>query len=110
MSSILTDTKKLLGIAEDYTAFDADVILSTNSALAELTQIGVGPETGFSIASKTETWEDFIGDDPRLSMVQQTVYMMVRLSFDPPSTSYHTAAMKEQVTRLVWRLNAEVDV
>ena len=43
MESILTSIKKMLGIDEEYTHFDADVIMDINSVLMILTQLGVGP-------------------------------------------------------------------
>ena len=53
MESILTSIKKLLGIEESYEIFDPDIILYINSAFSTLTQLGVGPEKGFSITDKT---------------------------------------------------------
>ena len=47
--SILTSIKKLLGIAEEYKQFDADIIMHINSVFSILTQLGVGPSNGFSI-------------------------------------------------------------
>ena len=44
--SILTSTKKILGIAEDYTAFDMDVVTHITSAFSVLNQIGLGPVEG----------------------------------------------------------------
>ena len=49
MDSILTSVKKLLGLAEGYTAFDADLIMHINSVLMILNQMGVGPEKTFAI-------------------------------------------------------------
>ena len=62
MESILTSIKKLLGIAEDYEHFDQDIIMHINTVLAILTQLGVGPETGFSIADKSTKWREFISN------------------------------------------------
>ena len=45
--SILISTKKILGIAEDYTVFDLDIITHINTAFSTLTQLGVGPAEGF---------------------------------------------------------------
>ena len=46
MDSILTSVKKLLGLTEEYTAFDADLIMHINSVLMILRQMGVGPQEG----------------------------------------------------------------
>ncbi len=41
--SILTSTKKILGIAEDYIVFDLDIMTYINAAFSTLTQLGIGP-------------------------------------------------------------------
>ena len=104
-NSILTSTKKILGIDADYTAFDLDIITHINSALATLTQLGIGPTTGFMIEDATETWEAFLGTDLNLNPVKSYVYLRVRLLFDPPTTSYLMTSMKEQLQEIEWRLN-----
>ena len=64
--SILTSIKKLLGIDENYTHFDADIIMHINSVFSILTQMGVGPANGFSISGKDDTWSAFITDKPKI--------------------------------------------
>ena len=107
--SILNSTKKILGIAEDYTAFDLDIITHINSVFTTLQQLGVGPVEGFMIEDALPTWEHFLGDDKRLNSVKTYVYMRVRLMFDPPATSFAISSMQEQVKELEWRLNVQVD-
>ena len=60
MESILTSIKKLLGIAEEYDHFDSDLILHINSVFCTLTQLGVGPATGFRIEDDSSIWSDFV--------------------------------------------------
>lgn len=105
IASILTSTKKTLGISEDYTAFDEDIIMHINSVFSTLQQLGVGPVEGFSISDATTEWSEFLGDDPNLNNVKTYVYMRVRLIFDPPATSYLITSMKNQVEELEWRMN-----
>ena len=50
IDSILTSIKKLLGITEDYEHFDEDLIMHINSVFMILSQLGVGPASGFSIS------------------------------------------------------------
>jgi hypothetical protein len=107
LASILTSTKKTLGIAEDYTAFDEDIIMHINTVFSTLNQLGLGPAEGFAISDKTPVWADFIGTDNRLNNVKSYMYMRVRLMFDPPSTSYLIASMERQVEQLEWRMNTE---
>jgi hypothetical protein len=104
--SILNSTKKVLGIAEDYTVFDVDVIMHINTALSTLTQLGVGPAEGFTVEDAGDEWEDFVDpDDHQFNAVKSYVYLKVRMLFDPPSTSYLIAAQQKQIEELEWRLN-----
>lgn len=110
MESILTSTKKLLGITEEYTHFDMDIIIHINSAFAILTQLGVGPSEGFSIENEYPIWSDFISsDDKQFQMVKTYVYMKVRLVFDPPTNSSHLQALKDAVDEYEWRLNVAAE-
>lgn len=109
MDSILTSVKKLLGIAEDYTHFDQDIIIHINSVLMILTQIGVGPSSGFSIIDEESTWTDFVTDIKQIEAVRTYVYLKVRLIFDPPSSSAVMEAINRTVSELEWRLSVAVD-
>lgn len=106
MESILVSIKKLLGITMDYTAFDTDIIIHINSALATLTQLGVGPPEGFSIQDEADEWSDFIPEDSKnLESVKSYVYLKVRLLFDPPTSSATISAMNEMLHEYEWRIN-----
>lgn len=109
MESILTSIKKLLGIGEDYTHFDADIIMHINSVFAVLTQLGVGPSEGFSIEDDLTTWNEFLPDDPRLNTVKSYMYMKVKLLFDPPTGSTHAEAMNRVISEFEWRLNVAAE-
>jgi hypothetical protein len=106
--SILTSIKKILGLAEDYTAFDPDIILYINSVLSTLSELGIGPPTGFSIEDKTAEWVDLLGDDlPLFQDVRTYIGLRVRILFDPPATSFHLAAMESQIQEHVWRISVK---
>ena len=63
MEKILTSIKKQIGgIDEEVTSFDDQIVMGINMAIATLTQIGIGPSSGFMLQTKTETWSDFISD------------------------------------------------
>ena len=108
-TSILTSIKKLLGIAEDYTEFDEDIITHINSVFLNLTQLGVGPEEGFMIEDDTAVWEDFIDDSIQLQAVKTYMYLKVKLLFDPPLSSSVTESFTRMIAELEWRLNVAVD-
>ena len=113
--SILDSTKKMLGIDPDhdtgYDAFDMDIIMSINSALNVLTQIGVGDEDGFQITGSTETWNDFIPEEyvNRLGIIKNFIHLKVRQLFDPPIQSNVMSAMENQLQELLWRISVTVD-
>ena len=109
MESILTSIKKLLGIEEEYTQFDNDIIMHINSVFLNLTQLGVGPAEGFLIEDDTATWEDFIGDSNKLQAVKSYMYLKVKLLFDPPLSSSVIESMNRMISELEWRLNVAVD-
>lgn len=110
MDSILTSVKKALGITEEYEHFDADILMHINTALMALTQIGIGPASGFVISDKTATWDDFLGDDAaRLSGVQTYLFLRVKLVFDPPTSPSAVESLTKQANELEWRLNVAGD-
>ncbi len=97
-------------IEESYEHFDADVIMYINTVLLVLIQMGVGPAEGFSITSKEQTWQDFLGEDlPKLEMVKTYVGMRVRLMFDPPQSSTVIQTMNESIKELEYRIYITVN-
>lgn len=109
MSSILTDVKHKIGPSGDYTYYDRDIIDGINNAFGTLTQIGVGPDEGFSIEDDTTQWEDFVTDTTTLNLVKTYIYLKVRVVFDPPSSSFVLSSMNDQMRELEWRLNVQND-
>lgn len=107
-ASILTSTKKVLGVAEENKDFDVDISMHINSCLASLNQLGIGPDAGLMIEDDTTTWTDFIGTDPRLNMVQQYIYLRTRVVFDPPTSSWHAInSINAMIAELEWRLSVK---
>lgn len=109
MTSILQSIKKLLGIAEEYEAFDTDIIIHINSVFSILTQLGVGPVNGFYITGHHEAWEDYMPTSPRLEMVKTYMYLKVRLLFDPPTSSAAIDSANRLISELEWRLNVAAE-
>lgn len=107
--SILTSIKKLLGIDESYTHFDADIIMHINSVLATLYQLGLGGNGAFSISGANEIWADFIGNENELAFVKSYIYIKVKLLFDPPLSSAAMDSMSRQADELQWRINLEAE-
>ena len=104
--SILTSTKKMVGIDEGYTAFDLDIINHINTVFSDLNQLGVGPAEGFMITDASAVWSDFLAGDLRMNNIKTYIYFRIRLMFDPPTTSYLITALDEQRKELEWRISA----
>lgn len=107
--NILESVKLMLGIQNDYTAFDQQILLHTNSVFVILNQLGVGPSNIFT-ADSSSVWSDFlVNDSTDLNLVKSYVYLKVRLLFDPPTSSFAIEAMNKQAQEYEWRLNVFVD-
>ena len=110
MESILTSTKKLAGLTEEYDHFDPDIIMYINSVFLVLKQIGVGPSAGFVIHDASSFWEDFIDDSEVLrEAVKSYIGQKVRLKFDPPANSTLLQALKDSISEAEWRLRNEAE-
>lgn len=103
--SILDSTKKILGLAAEYKAFDTDIITHINSTFSILQQLGIGPDEGFSIDSNEANWIDYLGEVKGLNMVKSYMFLKVGLLFDPPATSFAIQAKKEQIDEFEWRIS-----
>lgn len=109
MNSILNSIKKLLGITEEYTHFDTDVIMNINAVLAIATQMGVGPPGGFAITDATSTWSDFVGPTYNFGVLQSYVFLKVKLLFDPPTTGPLTQSVERLISEFEFRLFVDSD-
>lgn len=110
-NSIMLTVKKMLGIAEEYHAFDLDVITNINAVFLTLNQLGVGPRYPFSITGPETQWEDFLGLEQNqiLQGIQTYMYMRVRMMFDPPTNSFLVDSMRKQIEEMEWRFMTQVD-
>jgi acetylornithine deacetylase/succinyl-diaminopimelate desuccinylase-like protein len=107
--SILTSIKKMLGPEEEYEHFDTDIIIHINTALAILTQLGVGPEDGFAIENKEAKWSDFISTNKLLNLVPTYVYLKVKIAFDPPSSASVLESFERQAKQYEWRITVAAE-
>lgn len=103
--SILDSVKKLLGIDSSLHSFDVDIIVNINSAIATLTQLGIGPENGYLIVDNKNTYQEFLGkSEPMYQQVKLYLYLKTRIGFDPSSSSYALSSMNEQIKELEFRM------
>lgn len=109
MDSILDSIKKLLGISEDYTVFDDDIIIHVNSVFSILHQMGF---PSYSIEANDETWDEYVGlidGDVDVNDVRSYVFFKTKMMFDPPSGAA-AEAYNNLIGELEWRLTNEFDM
>lgn len=102
---ILSDVKEGIGLSNEPSPFDKDILMHINGAVGKLNQNGVGSPI---VITDTTTWGEF--RDPAQTqgnlyfhMVPLFVTLSVKLLFDPPppsSAQYHSS----NIDQLLWRL------
>lgn len=103
-SSILTDIKKMLGIGEEYTAFDTDIIVNINAAIGTLNQMGIGVDE-FYLTSGSQTWSQLLGVKRYgFQLIKQYIYLKVKTVFDPPTSG----VVLESYNNLIYELNCRL--
>lgn len=115
--TILTDVKQMLGLTEDYTPFDQELVMHINSVLMILNQLGVGT-SNFKITLSqtpgdnpktvsTETWSQFLGASylGNMEAVKSYVFTKVKLLFDPPASGTLMESYKKLADEFEFRLN-----
>lgn len=109
MDSILTSVKKQVGITEEDTSFDADIIMHINSVFMILTQLGVGPTKGFFITDKNDLWDDYMSPNQNLEAIKTYMGCKVRLIFDPPMSSAVLESLNKIINEFEFRIHVSVD-
>lgn len=111
IESILETIKRMLAIPEGVDNFDAEIIPLINLAINTLFQLGLGPAgTSFRITGSDETWDDYIGDDARLEMVKDYIYMKVKILWDSQSMSGAVIEVyKDQIKELESRVSYQIE-
>ena len=108
MENILSSIKTMLNVEQSITAFDSELLMFINSAIAELIQGGVGPQSGLNVESNTD-WSAFSDNSSIVSYSKQYVYCKTRLLWDPPSNSFIVNSFEKQADESYWRAYLEAD-
>lgn len=104
-ASILTSTKKILGIPNEYEVYDDDIVTHINSTFSIVNQLGVGPEEGFFIEDAGAEWDDLGVPMNQLGVIRTYVFVRVKMLFDPPTVGFMVDATERQISELEWRLS-----
>ena len=103
IDSVLLSTKQMLGISPEDTSFDVNVIMSINTALTILMDLGL-TEVEDQIIIDDMTWDDLLGGRTDIEYVKTYVYQKVKMIFDPPTSTAAIDAMQRSISELEWRI------
>lgn len=108
VESILETIKKMLGLPKDEVSFDTDILVHINMVFSNLTQMGIGPEEGFTITGYEETWSQFITSNQlKTQQIKSYIYLKVKTVFDPSANSNVAEAFNKTIAELEYRLYVE---
>lgn len=107
---ILASVKKLIGVPEESTDFDLDILMNINAAIVTLSQIGVGPSDPFTVTGNEETYSDFLGEDFKgTALVKMYLVYKTQLGFDHPASGAVSASLEKKIAETEWRLSVMVN-
>lgn len=104
--SILSSVKKLIGISDDDTSFDLDVMLNINAASSTLYQLGVLKKP-YTVTSKDDIYEDLLpwATEDVVNQVKMYFVYKTRLGFDSSTLSSSVIeVLKDMIREAEWRL------
>ena len=104
IDSVLLSTKQMLGISPEDTSFDVNVIMSINTALTTLMDLGLTEVEDQIIIDDDMTWDDLLGGRTDIEYVKTYVYQKVKMIFDPPTSTAAIDAMQRSISELEWRI------
>lgn len=106
---ILESIKSYLGIAQDDSSFDLDVIMNINAIFSTLYQIGVGERPIF-ISGPEDTWSSCFEDyQDLLGFIKIYTFMKTRVLFDPPTNSFVMDSLNKQIQETEWRIKEQAE-
>ena len=106
MSSILSDLKPLLGIEEEYTVYDKELIAYINGFLLTAWQIGLIKDRKIVVDENSE-WSDVFVDEIS-DRCKTWLAMNVRMTFDPPQGAA-AESIRHFIDEETWRLREQVE-
>ena len=102
--SVLLSTKQMLGISPEDTSFDVNVIMSINTALTTLMDLGLTEVEDEIVIDDDMTWDELLGGRIDIEYVKTYVYQKVKMIFDPPTSTAAIDAMQRSISELEWRI------
>lgn len=101
--TVLSTIRKLLGMEDDYTHFDTDLLVHINTAAGILFQLGIGSDS--AVITAESKWSDILDSQDLYDMAKTYIYLFVKKIFDPPTNSFVVDSYEKTLKELEWRIN-----
>ena len=108
-TSILNDIKDMLGVVNNDTSFDNELISHINAAISTLTDISIGPKEGYMISDASNAWTELSNSIEIMNAAKQYIFSYVKLIWDPPSNSFVCDKLEKVKDEQFWRLYIKAD-
>lgn len=105
MNNVLQTIKKVLGIANEDSSFNQDLILYINSTIGILDQLGISDRIITQVIDIDTTWSEVFGETDDLEIVKTYIGFRVKSMFDPPTNSAAIEALNRMISEFEWRIN-----
>lgn len=110
IDSILNTVKSFIGIPNESTDFDSDIIIFINMSLFALYQFGVGPTMPYIVIDSQNTWDEFLKDTgSNFNSCKAYVNLRTKLLFDPPQSQAVIGSYERAISELESRLNMQAE-
>jgi len=104
--SILSDLKPLLGIEEEYTVYDKELIAYINGFLLTAWQIGLIKDRKI-VVDESSDWSDVFVDEIS-DRCATWLAMNIRMTFDPPQGAA-AESIRHFIDEETWRLREQIE-
>lgn len=108
--SILNSVKKMVGISEDYDAFDEELKIHINNVIMTLSQLGVPVNEEAFITDSSASYADVFGNNLALGAIKEYIPLKVRMVFDSPTATNVSNALKDAIAETEWRIFMQEEV
>lgn len=104
-TKVLSTIKKCLGVMEEDTNWDLDILISINTAMAHLNELGCT----FVLVDANTLWTALTTDNVLKSLMVSYLWMKTKEVFDPSQSNNANKAMDNLIKELEFRIMVLVD-
>ena len=104
---VIPTIKQYLGISQEDTSFDMNIIMCVNSALSTLSVIGLKEVEDVVLIDTSMTWDDLLGGRTDIEYAKIYIALKTKQLFDPPTSAAAIEALKQQLAEYEFRISTK---